>query len=170
MKKTGRRILALCLTVLLLLPVFSGAAGAVSLEDGAEALRGQWRRDAGPDKGGYSLEDIGIPGGLGKELTAYGNQDAHVRGALYSNANLGTDFKRGSKPKRVYIKAVTGKYPQTDVLDFEYADQVPPEFVIDLETMLDKSIKQPISRIIEAIGMTWNDVDPSRTTLFDFGM
>ena len=121
-------------------------------------------------KGGYSLEDIGIPGGLGKELTAYGNQDAHVRGALYSNANLGTDFKRGSKPKRVYIKAVTGKYPQTDVLDFEYADQVPPEFVIDLETMLDKSIKQPISRIIEAIGMTWNDVDPSRTTLFDFGM
>ena len=56
MKKTGRRILALCLTVLLLLPVFSGAAGAVSLEDGAEALRGQWRRDAGPDKGGYSLD------------------------------------------------------------------------------------------------------------------
>ncbi|MBO4354816.1 MAG: DNA polymerase [Methanomicrobium sp.] len=121
-------------------------------------------------KGGYSLEDIGIPGGIGKELTSYGNQDAHVRGALYSNTYLGTDFKRGSKPKRVYIKSVTGKYPQTDVLDFEYADQVPPEFVIDLETMLDKSIKQPISRIIEAIGMTWNDVDPSRTTLFDFGM
>ena len=96
--------------------------------------------------------------------------DAHVRGAIYSNTYLGTDFKRGSKPKRVYIKCVTAKYPQTDVLDFEYADQVPAEFIIDWETMMEKSIKQPISRIIEAIGMDWNDVDPSRTTLFDFGM
>ena len=56
MKKNVRRVFALCLTVLLLLPVFSGAAGAVSLEDGAEALRAQWHRDAGPDKGGYSLD------------------------------------------------------------------------------------------------------------------
>jgi len=70
----------------------------------------------------------------------------------------------------VYIKSVTSKYPQTDVLDFEYADQVPPEFIVDWEVMMEKSIKQPISRIIEAIGMNWNDVDPSRTTLFDFGM
>ena len=56
MKNTLRRILALCLSALLLLTVFSGAAGAVSLDDGADALRGQWRRDAGPDKGGYSLD------------------------------------------------------------------------------------------------------------------
>jgi len=121
-------------------------------------------------KGEYSLEDIGIPGGIGKELKSYESPDAHVRGAIYSNKYLGTDFKRGSKPKRVYIKSVTSKYPQTDVLDFEYADQVPPEFIVDWEVMMEKSIKQPISRIIEAIGMNWNDVDPSRTTLFDFGM
>ncbi|WOF15687.1 DNA polymerase [Methanoplanus sp. FWC-SCC4] len=121
-------------------------------------------------KGEYSLDDIGIPGGIGKNLQSYANKDAHIRGAIYSNEYLGTDFKRGSKPKRVYIKCVTSKYPQTDVIDFEYADQVPLEFVIDWETMMDKSIKQPISRIIEAIGMTWADVDPSRTTLFDFGM
>ncbi len=56
MKKTVTRILSLCLAALLLLPVFSGAAGAVGLEDGAEALRGQWSRDAGPEKGGYSLD------------------------------------------------------------------------------------------------------------------
>ncbi|MBN2734138.1 MAG: DNA polymerase [Methanomicrobiaceae archaeon] len=121
-------------------------------------------------RGEYSLEDIGIPGGIGKALDSYENKDAHVRGAIYSNEYLGTDFKRGSKPKRIYIKCVTGKYPQTDVLDFEYADQVPAEFVTDWETMMEKSIKLPISRIIEAIGMEWNDVDPSRTTLFDFGM
>ncbi len=121
-------------------------------------------------KGIYSLDDIGIPGGIGKNLDAYENRDAHIRGAVYSNEYLGTDFKKGSKPKRVYIKNVTSKYPKTDVICFEYDDQVPPEFIVDYETMLEKSIKQPISRMIEAIGLKWNDVDPSRTTLFDFGM
>ena len=121
-------------------------------------------------KGRYSLDDIGVPGGIGKALDAYETKDAQVRGAMYSNKYLGTDFKRGSKPKRVYIKNVTSKYPKTDVICFEYADQVPPEFIVDYETMLEKSIKQPISRIIEAIGLKWDDIDPSRTTLFDFGM
>ena len=64
---------------------------------------------------------------------------------------------------------MTAKYPKTDVLCFEYADQVPPEFVVDWELMLDKTIKQPISRIIEALGWEWNDVDPSRTTLAQWG-
>jgi len=121
-------------------------------------------------RGEYSLDEIGIPGGIGKELDAYATKDAHIRGAIYSNAYLGTDFKRGSKPKRVYIKTVTAKYPKTDVICFEYADQVPPEFVVDYETMLERTIKQPISRIIEAVGWKWEDVDPSRTTLFDFGL
>ncbi|RPJ53512.1 MAG: DNA polymerase, partial [Methanobacteriota archaeon] len=120
--------------------------------------------------GGFSLDEIGIPGGIGKQLDQYETNDAHIRGATYANKNLGAQFARGSKPKRVYIKRVTGKYPQTDVLAFEYGDQVPPEFVVDYETMLDKTIKQPISRIIEAVGWTWNDVDPSRTTLAQFGL
>ncbi len=54
---------------------------------------------------------------------------------------------------------------------FEYADQVPPEFVVDWETMLEKTLKSPpLSRIIEPLGWDWHDVDPTRTTLFDFGM
>jgi DNA polymerase, archaea type len=120
-------------------------------------------------RGEYSLDVAGIPGGIGKSLDAYENDDAHIRGAKYANEYLGTDFKRGSKPKRVYIKTVTAKYPRTDVVCFEYGDQVPPEFVVDWETMLDKTLKGPISRIIEALGWDWRDVDPSRTTLFDFG-
>ena len=121
-------------------------------------------------RGEYSLDEAGIPGGIGKSLESYENDDAHIRGAKYSNKYLGTDFKRGSKPKRVYIRTVTAKYPRTDVVCFEYADQVPPEFVVDWETMLEKTLKGPISRIIEPLGWDWHDVDPSRTTLFDFGM
>jgi len=119
--------------------------------------------------GKYTLDEIGIPGGIGKSLDDYGNDDAQVRGAKYANLHLHTEFGKGSKPKRIYIRNVTSKYPKTDVLCFEYADQVPQEFIVDWELMLDKTIKQPISRIIEALGWEWNDVDPSRTTLAQWG-
>ena len=119
--------------------------------------------------GKYTLDEIGIPGGIGKSLDDYGNDDAQVRGAKYANQYLHTEFGKGSKPKRIYIRTVTAKYPKTDVLCFEYADQVPQEFIVDWELMLDKTIKQPISRIIEALGWEWNDVDPSRTTLAQWG-
>ncbi len=120
-------------------------------------------------RGEFSLDEVGIPGGIGKNLESYETDDAHIRGAKYANEYLGTDFKRGSKPKRVYIRTVTAKYPRTDVVCFEYGDQVPPEFVVDWETMLEKTLKGPLSRIIETLGWDWHDVDPSRTTLFDFG-
>ena len=120
--------------------------------------------------GKYTLDEIGIPGGIGKDLNDYETDDAQVRGAKYANQYLHTEFGKGSKPKRIYIKTVTAKYPKTDVLCFEYADQVPPEFVVDRELMLDKTLKQPISRIIEALGWSWADVDPSRTTLAQWGL
>lgn len=119
--------------------------------------------------GGFSLDEVGIPGGIGKALDAYATDDAHIRGAKYANAHLGTSFGRGSKPKRVYIRSVNGKYPKTDVVAFEYEDQVPPEFTVDWETMLEKTLRQPISRIIEALGWDWADVDPSRTNLSQWG-
>jgi len=120
--------------------------------------------------GKYSLDEIGIPGGIGKSLDDYATDDAQVRGAKYANMHLHTEFGKGSKPKRIYIRAVTSKYPKTDVLCFEYGDQVPVEFVVDWELMLEKTIKQPISRIIEALGWEWTDVDPQRTTLAEWGL
>ena len=56
MKKTFTRSLALCLTALfLLLSVFPCAALELD-ESEAAVLRAQWSRDAGPNKGGYSLD------------------------------------------------------------------------------------------------------------------
>jgi DNA polymerase I len=119
--------------------------------------------------GKFTLDEAGIPGGIGKSLDDYATDDVQVRGARYANQYLHTEFGKGSKPKRVYIKAVTGKYPKTDVLCFEYADQVPKEFIPDWELMLEKTIEQPISRIIEALGRNWKDVDPEHTTLAQWG-
>ena len=96
--------------------------------------------------GKYSLDVIGIPGGIGKDLDDYGKDDAQVRGAKYSNDYLQTEFGKGSKPKRVYIKSIDPsgigdqKYPDTNVICFEYGDQVPKEFHVDLELMLEKTL------------------------------
>ncbi|ELZ58662.1 MULTISPECIES: DNA-directed DNA polymerase [Halorubrum] len=130
--------------------------------------------------GEISVEEIGIPGGIGKKLDAYETPTAQVRGAKYANMMLGTNFGSGSKPKRLYIEKVHPDFwarmedeedldPQRDrlygefkrdpdVICFEYADQVPEEFEVDWEKMLDKTLKGPIERVIEALGMSWEEV------------
>ncbi len=125
-------------------------------------------------------EEIAIPGGIGKRLDNYDTDTAQVRGARYANRLLGTNFGRGSKPKRIYLKKVHPEFfqqieaeqgldPQSDgvyrefkrdpdVICFEYADQLPEEFQIDWEKMLEKTLKGPIERILEALGISWDEV------------
>jgi DNA polymerase I len=132
------------------------------------------------EAGNVDLDDVGIPGGIGKRLTAYDTDTAQVRGAKYANLLLGTNFQRGSKPKRLYLEKVHPEFfrrleakegfdPQTDdlyaafkrdpdVVCFEYADQIPDEFEIDWDKMLEKTLKGPIERIIEALGLSWDEV------------
>jgi DNA polymerase elongation subunit (family B) len=45
-----------------------------------------------------------------------------------------------------------------DVICFQYADQVPEEFQVDYDEMLEKTLKGPIARVIEALGMSWDEV------------
>jgi len=119
--------------------------------------------------GKYSLDEIGIPGGIGKCLDAYARPDAQIRGAIYANKYLGADFGHGSKPKRIYIKNVLGKYPRTDVICFEYGADVPKEFVVDCDVMMEKTLQKPLMRIMEALEWCWTDIDPSYTTWGDWG-
>jgi DNA polymerase I len=130
--------------------------------------------------GEVSVEEIGIPGGIGKRLDNYDTDTAHVRGAKYANLLLGTNFGRGSKPKRLYLRRVHSDFfervevergldPATDpvygefrrdpdVICFEFADQLPEEFEIDWEKMLEKTLQGPIARILEALDVSWEEV------------
>jgi len=121
-------------------------------------------------KGEYSLDEIGIPGGIGKQLDEYDIPDAQVRAAKYANEYLGTNFGKGSKPKRLYIKSVPAGYPRTDVVCFEYPDQISENFIIDRDVMLKKSLEDPLSRILDALGWSWSEFDPSIKTLSEFGI
>jgi DNA polymerase elongation subunit (family B) len=137
------------------------------------------------ESGERSLAEVGIPGGIGKRLDAYDTDTAQVRGARYANRLLGTNFGRGSKPKRVYLRKVhpeffrrledeAGVDPATDpvyaefkrdpdVICFEYDDQVPEAFEVDWERMLEKTLQGPIARVIEALGMSWDEVRSGQT-------
>ncbi|MEF8782875.1 MAG: DNA polymerase domain-containing protein [Haloarculaceae archaeon] len=130
--------------------------------------------------GKVSLDEVGIPGGIGKRLDNYDTDTAQVRGAKYANLLLGTNFQRGSKPKRLYIEKVHpdfferveremdldpaedplyGEFKRDpDVICFEYDDQVPKAFDVDWDKMLDKTLKGPIARILEALDVSWEEV------------
>ncbi|MFQ3285283.1 DNA polymerase domain-containing protein [Natronomonas sp.] len=135
--------------------------------------------------GEVSLDEIGIPGGIGKKLDNYETDTAQVRGAKYANLLFGTNFSSGSKPKRVYLEKVhpsffrkveaeKGLDPSVDqlygefkreaesgdaVICFEFDDQVPDAFEVDDEKMLDKTLKGPIARILEALDISWDEVE-----------
>ncbi|MHC3438754.1 DNA polymerase domain-containing protein [Natrialbaceae archaeon A-gly3] len=131
-------------------------------------------------EGDVSYEDLAIPGGIGKRLDNYDTDTAQVRGAKYANLLLGTNFDRGSKPKRLYLKRVDPAFfrrmeseegfdPQRDhlygafkrdpdVICFEYEDQIPEEFEVDYDKMLEKTLKGPIERILEALDVSWEEV------------
>ncbi|PSP76967.1 hypothetical protein BRC81_11540 [Halobacteriales archaeon QS_1_68_20] len=130
--------------------------------------------------GEYSYEEVAIPGGIGKRLDNYDTDTAQVRGAKYANLLLGTNFQRGSKPKRLYLEKVhpdffervedeMGLDPQhdplyaefkrdPDVICFEYDDQIPEKFAVDWDKMLDKTLKGPIARILKALDVSWEEV------------
>jgi DNA polymerase elongation subunit (family B) len=130
--------------------------------------------------GNVSVDDVGIPGGIGKRLDNYDTDTAHVRGAKYANLLLGTNFGRGSKPKRLYLKRVHSDFFERieeergldpsrnhvygefrrnpDVICFEFADQIPEAFEVDWEKMLDKTLKGPIARVLEALDVSWEEV------------
>jgi DNA polymerase I len=125
------------------------------------------------------LEKMGIPGGIGQRLGDYDTATAHIRGAKYANAVLGTNFARGSKPKRLYLEKVEPEFFERKeqeepnivndpmyrefkrnpgVICFEFDDQIPEEhFKIDYEKMLEKTLKGPIERILEALDISWEE-------------
>jgi DNA polymerase I len=130
--------------------------------------------------GEVSLDEIGIPGGIGKKLDNYDTDTAQVRGAKYANRLLGTNFASGSKPKRLYLEKVHPEFfreveaemglepsedplygefkRDPDVICFEFDDQVPDAFEVDYEKMLEKTLKGPIARILESLDISWDEV------------
>jgi DNA polymerase I len=64
--------------------------------------------------------------------------------------------ERGLDPQHDHLYGEFKRDP--DVICFEYADQIPEEFEVDWDKMLDRTLKGPIERILEALDVSWEEV------------
>ena len=100
--------------------------------------------------GGISIEDIAQPVKLNMDIEKYKIQNTpKIRGVKWSNENLGTSFKTGTKFKMIYVE-----HPETNVVCFEEEEQI-KDLVIDYKLQLEKCVFQKIKPIFETLG--WDD-------------
>jgi DNA polymerase elongation subunit (family B) len=117
--------------------------------------------------GVYEFEYVGITKGLSKNLGSYLVDNPHRRAAIYSNENLGTKFGLGDKPRIIYVSS-TGKYPKTDVIAFMKNEDIPPDFKMDVDTMIRKTVVEKTEHIFSAAGIDINEILHERKRLEDF--
>lgn len=108
--------------------------------------------------GTYGLDYIGLPKAVKKKFSSYKVTNPWVRGCIYSNKYLGLNFQAGSKPKLVYVTG-TGKYPKTDLVCFEFQEQVPKDFVIDKQKMVMEDVTMKLERLFEILSWGVNEID-----------
>ena len=100
--------------------------------------------------------NIGIPGGIGKEFNEYDSPTAHVEAAMNSNAILGTEFSKGSKPMRCYIMPtyVDELGEKIDRIAYEEADEVADSGLTpDVGRMTQTLIVNPFGPVLDAVGI-----------------
>ena len=112
--------------------------------------------------GEFTDEEVGFPKGMTKRLVDYNPPTAVVKGAKFSNDNFKTKFGKGSKPKFVYIKSYKKQHPTIRMRNKDYKletisydTQIPPGFEVDWEKMSEKTFKNKLKKIFEAVGWEW---------------
>jgi len=123
-----------------------------------------------------SLEDISMPKGINKNIVDYGKLNkngkpgsipAQIKGAMYSNLNLNTNFGFGSKIKYFYVKKMPSGFPPTNIISFDDINKLPRGIEIDYEKMIDANIRKKVERILQAANIPWNEICGQKS-LFDF--
>ena len=107
--------------------------------------------------GECDYEYVGIPKGLSMNLGSYKTDNPHRRAALYSNKYLGTKYDIADMPKIIYVCA-TGKYPKTDVIAFNASHEIPSDFIMDVNIMIDKTIIKKVEHILGSANIDVNEL------------
>jgi len=131
------------------------------------------------------LHQIGVPMGVAKPLEEYKKNPIQKRAVENSNKYLKTNFTFGSKPMRVYIipPSVEDLYPNQqfteaerkvheeelktlDVIAIDTATTLPSWVKIDYPRMIKKTIKPKIERFLEALGISWTEIEENLRSEF----
>ena len=99
------------------------------------------------------LTEIGISKGISKPFDKYKANTPHIRGAIYSNTYLGTNFQYGDKVQFLWVKGIEG-LPPTNVICFdENTDLSRYNIIVDYEKMKEVCILDKIKPVLNAIGV-----------------
>ena len=102
------------------------------------------------------LTEIGISKGISKPFDKYKANTPHIRGAIYSNTYLGTNFQYGDKVQFLWVKGVEG-LPPTNVICFdENTDLSKYNIIVDYEKMKQTTVIGKVEPILNAIGISLN--------------
>ena len=114
---------------------------------------------------GYPLDQIAMTKTINKNLTDYKNKTDFIKAVEYSNMFLETDIQGGDMIKLLPVKRVPG-YPPTKLLAFIDLEQVPKGTEVDVNKIIDKTIRMKMENILKVINLTWGDVS-GQTNLSD---
>lgn len=113
--------------------------------------------------GSFPITDLAIPKGLGNDPKAYLDRDGapikgcpqHFKAAIWSNANLDTDFQIGDKVF-LYHGYINGK-PKTKVFALPWGVSPPAEARIDTDEHIRLTFQSPLTPILDALDISWYD-------------
>ncbi|RKX94157.1 MAG: hypothetical protein DRP84_07430 [Spirochaetes bacterium] len=99
------------------------------------------------------LTEIGISKGISKPFDKYKANTPHIRGAIYSNTYLGTNFQYGDKVQFLWVKGVEG-LPPTNVICFdENTDLSKYNIIVDYEKMKQTTVIGKVEPILNALNI-----------------
>ena len=117
--------------------------------------------------GKIPLSMYAIPTSMTKkkeEYTGSAKNHPRIRAREYSNKYFGTNYGIGNVSV-AHVKSFdenSERYPSTDVIAFDYIENVPKSFwdthEVDYNEMVDKSVRARIEDIFNAHQMRWKDV------------
>jgi len=128
-----------------------------------------------------SVEEIAFPKGISKSLKEYGKvviddktgkkrktgTPPVVQGARFSNKYLGTRFRKGSKPKWIYIKSVPRGYPNTNIISF--TETIPNGFIPDYDKIIERLFKMKLESVFKAAKLgEFPVIDSTKKPLSEF--
>lgn len=115
------------------------------------------------------VKKFALPGSINKDLKDYPNRQI-PRASMYSNEHLGYQFGEGDNPFVYMVKETPPQKPNTDVVAFEWDEQIPDGFVLDKEAIIKRGIKKPIDTIINEAGWNFDEIrSGKKTQTMDFG-
>jgi DNA polymerase elongation subunit (family B) len=99
----------------------------------------------------YTPEQIGLPVGISKDLSSYGNQ-IHARASRLANKKHNAQIQRGDKIKYLYVKG------NDNVIAFKSDKYMWDGYIIDYDKMIRRIVDMKVGSIFRSLGWEYKDL------------